>query len=197
MEELRSRGHLAASKKVRHELMLRGPSCAVVRGSHAPRRCRRRALLLRGWSVWQAPPTLRCWWSSTVRPTLWLATPSSRRAQRAVTPQSCLLTPQLQALLGAVAASALKLDFAALQPRCACSLRLLAAMSCRLRRCCLQWCKCCGHFTSGCDAGLQSLRHGTLQSTYKCLQLCRDSHWSKAAPLRRLSQRLQLKCEKT
>ena len=86
-----------------------------------------------------------------------------------MTPQSCLLTPQLQALLGAVAASALKLDFAALQPRCACSLRLLAAMSCRLRRCCLQWCKCCGHFTRGCDAGVQSLNHSTLQSTSNIL----------------------------
>ena len=86
-----------------------------------------------------------------------------------MTPQSCLLTPQLQALLGAVAASALKLDFAALQPRCACSLRLLAAMSCRLRRCCLQWCKCCGHFSRGCDAGVQSLSHSTLQSTSNIL----------------------------
>ena len=42
----------------------------------------------------------------------------------------------MQELLSAVAASALKLDFAALQPRCACFLCVLAPLRCLLIRCC-------------------------------------------------------------
>ena len=65
-----------------------------------------------------------------------------------------------------MASSALKLDFAALQPGCA--TWPLFARLCELPSETLstQWCERCGYFTRGRDAGVQSLRHhDTPQST--------------------------------